>query len=271
MHFRGCDRPFRALSRRPHFAHFWPVWAVSLSFLFLPSTLALKFLFKTVQNCSERSKNSVPDRPHFADFPAHILPIGSAFARVLFRESAHRANRARSLVSPLTLALFGPFLAKVHERAVCVLRSAIAKLADPKILARTLPKSRFSATPKNEQKVHFLHFLKNPKKHPKFRDFPKILVPSAAATSRAPEQNIGAGGLYPRKKAQRSKSHKTRQVRVSRFAGGARPWRVARAHTRAHTKYGVRKFRWVADLGSARSGWGRVGPKRRAFQNLKRP
>ena len=271
MQFRGCGRPFRALSRRPHFAHFGAVWAVSLSFLVSPTTLALKFLFRTVQNCSERSKNSVPDRPHFADFPAHILPIGSAFARVLFRVRAHRANRARSFVSPLTLALFGPFLAEVHERAVCVLRSAIAKLADPKILARDPRKSRFSATPKNDQKVHFLDFLKNPKKHPKFRDFPEILVPSAAVTSRAPEQNIGARDLSPRRKAQRSKSHKTRQMRVSRIAGGARPWRVARAHTRAHTKYGVRKFRWVADLGSARSFWGRVDPKRRAFQNLKRP
>ena len=184
-HFRGFDRPLRALPRRPHFARFWPFWFILLCFRGCPAVLALKFLFKTVQNVPERSENSVFAGPHFADFPAHTLPIGSAFARVSFRVRAHRANRARTSDSPVTLALFWPFLPEVRERGVCVFARAHTKVADPKILPRDPRKSRFSATPKNHQKVHFLDFLKNAQKPEKFREIPKSSRPSAAARGRS--------------------------------------------------------------------------------------
>ena len=277
-HFRGFDRPLRALPRRPHFARFWPFWFILLCFRGCPTVLALKFLFKTVQNVPERSENSVFAGPHFADFPAHTLPIGSAFARVSFRVRAHRANRARTSDSPVTLALFWPFLPEVRERGVCVFCARTHESRRPKNSpARPSKISIFGDPQKSPKSALFGLFEKrsktrkipgNPKKFAAERGCSRPLPRAHPRKTEGVEPCARAG---TRAGSQRSKSHKTRQVRVSRIPGGARPWRVTRAHTRARAKMACANLGGGRDSPLAGSGWGRVCPKQRENQNLKRP
>ena len=193
-----------------------------------------------------RSRASRESRSHFR-FPGYfgsvlaISPGSARTRRLRFCARTHESRRPKnSPARPSKISIFGD-----PQKSP---KSALFGLFEKRSKTRKIPG--------------------NPKKFAAERGCSRPLPRAHPRKTEGVEPCARAG---TRAGSQRSKSHKTRQVRVSRIPGGARPWRVTRAHTRARAKMACANLGGGRDSPLAGSGWGRVCPKQRENQNLKRP